>query len=55
MYKLPDIPCRKCGGDTSIYYIVRMERKCLRCGFSEFIKDLEEKENEQNAYNSIRI
>ena len=58
MYKLPDVSCRKCGGDTSIRFIsssgmditpTGMKRTCHRCGFEEFIKDLDDEKNKQNA------
>lgn len=50
MNKLPDTPCRKCGGDTSLHFIpssgmdiepTGMKRTCGRCGFYEFVSDLD--------------
>lgn len=58
MYKIPDKPCSKCGGDTSIHFVpssgmdiepTGMFRTCSRCGFKEHIKSLGEKENRENA------
>lgn len=43
--------CRKCGADTSVRWIgstgmdiqpTGMKKECNRCGFSEFIKALDE-------------
>ncbi len=57
MYELPDTPCRKCGGPTKIHYIpskgmdiepTGMRRTCVRCGFREFIDDLEDTEHNAN-------
>jgi len=57
MYKIPDMSCRKCGGNTSINWIpssgmdidkTGMKRTCSRCGFSEFIED-NESENRKLA------
>ena len=54
MYKLPDVACRKCGGDTSIHYVsssgmdikpTGVFRTCQRCGFEEKIDSLNEKQN----------
>jgi len=53
MFKLPDTPCIKCGGETSIHFMestgmdtrpTGMKRTCSRCGYSEFIKALDEEE-----------
>jgi len=51
MNKIQDLPCRKCGGNTSIRWIPNitiadfkkggLKRICSRCGFEEFINDLE--------------
>jgi len=53
MNKLIPTPCRKCGGETTIKweklkngdYIPAngefLNKRCLRCGFSELIADLE--------------
>lgn len=60
MYKIPDTPCRKCGGDTSINYISRDDkeflsgrlfRTCLRCGYSEQIRTLEEENRKEGIKN----
>jgi hypothetical protein len=54
MYKIPDLSCDKCGGDTSIHYVpssgmdikpTGMFRTCHRCGFEKKIDSLNEKEN----------
>lgn len=58
MDKLPNEPCRKCGGETSLNFVpssgmdieqTGMKRTCGRCGFSEFIKSLDDKENRMSA------
>jgi predicted nucleic-acid-binding Zn-ribbon protein len=50
MYKIPDTPCRKCGGNTHLTFVpstgmdiepTGMKRSCGRCGYSEFIDDLD--------------
>lgn len=52
--RIENTPCRKCGGVTSIRFIpscgmdiepTGMKKICARCGFSEFIKSLDEKVN----------
>lgn len=58
MYKIPNTPCRKCGGDTLIHWDEGekssgmdihklrpsgMIKSCRGCGFSEMIDDLESK------------
>lgn len=54
MYKIPDLPCRKCGGNTRIHFVpssgmdlkpTGMFRQCYRCGFEERIDALDEKQN----------
>ena len=70
MNKIKNKPCKKCGGATSIKYIpssgmdiepIGMKRICLRCGFSEFIKSLDEepeyykKKLEMNAFGKEKI
>lgn len=51
MYKLPDLPCRKCGGETTLNFIkssgmditpTGMFRNCARCGYSEPTDSLDE-------------
>ena len=55
MYKIPDTPCDKCGGDTSIHYVpssgmdirpTGMFRTCHRCGYECSIGSLDEKNRE---------
>lgn len=61
MHKLTTTPCRKCGGDTKIYWDkgeeeclsinfrpAGMIKTCLECGFKENINDLESKVNADN-------
>ena len=52
MQKIENEKCVKCGGETSIHWIpslgmdiekTGMKRTCGRCGFSEFIKSLDDK------------
>jgi predicted nucleic-acid-binding Zn-ribbon protein len=54
MNKIQDEPCSKCGGDTFVRYIqssgmdiqpTGLKRECMRCGFYEFIKSLDSKDN----------
>ena len=54
MNKINDLPCRKCGGDTSIHFVkssgmditpTGMFRTCSRCGYEERIDSLDEKIN----------
>lgn len=54
MNKIPNTPCRKCGGETSLKFIessgmdvepTGLKKICYRCGFSEFINSLDEKIN----------
>jgi predicted nucleic-acid-binding Zn-ribbon protein len=58
MNKLPNTPCRKCGGDTKLTFIsssgmditpTGLKRTCLRCGYGEFIKSLDEGDNKEFA------
>ena len=51
MNEIPNSPCRKCGGDTSIHFVkstgmditpTGMFRTCGRCGFEEGIKSLDD-------------
>ena len=58
MNKIQDKNCRKCGGNTSLTYVpssgmdiqpTGLKRTCFRCGFSEFIKSLDEDDNKSNA------
>lgn len=57
MYKIPDIACKKCGGNTSIHWDkgeissgmdikpLRSEvmvRSCTRCGYEERVSTLDE-------------
>ncbi len=51
MYKIPDTPCRECGGDTSVRFRrssgmdiepTGMFRTCGRCTFEEHIDSLDE-------------
>jgi len=53
-YKLPDLPCKKCGGNTSIHFIkstgmditpTGMFKTCSRCGYKEGISSLDDKTN----------
>lgn len=60
MNRIPDTPCKKCGGNTTIHYgqtntieenkvkIFGMYRTCARCGFVERISALDE-ENKIDA------
>ena len=52
MNKIESTPCRKCGGETKLNFIpsggmdvepTGLKKTCMRCGFSEFIPSLDEK------------
>lgn len=51
-------PCSKCGGNTFLKYIpgsgmdiqpTGLKRECMRCGFYEFIKTLDSKDDKYLA------
>lgn len=54
MNKINNEPCIKCGGNTHLTYVqstgmdilpTGLKRTCLNCGFEEFIKSLDSKDN----------
>ena len=64
MNKINNKPCIKCGGNTRLTYVLStgmdilptgLKRTCLNCGFEEFIKSLDSKDDIEDDIDLAKI